>query len=115
MSQYLNQTLADIEKMPEDDFDQIMDKYVEMNVAHPFIKGNGRSTRIWLDMILKKRLGLCIDWSRVDKQKYLDAMKRSVVDGTAIKRLLKVALTDKINDRELFMKGIDYSYYYEQV
>ena len=115
MAQYLNQTLADIEKMPEVDFDQIMDKYVEMNVAHPFIEGNGRSTRIWLDMILKKRLGLCIDWSRVDKQKYLDAMKRSVVDGTAIKSLLKVALTDKINDRELFMKGIDYSYYYEQV
>lgn len=115
MAQYLNQTLADIEKMPEGDFDQIMDKYVEMNVAHPFIEGNGRSTRIWLDMILKKRLGLCIDWSRVDKQKYLDAMKRSVVDGMAIKSLLKVALTDKINDRELFMKGIDYSYYYEQV
>ena len=115
MAQYLNQTLADIEKMPEVDFDQIMDKYIEMNVAHPFIEGNGRSTRIWLDMILKKRLGLCIDWSRVDKQKYLDAMKRSVVDGTAIKSLLKVALTDKINDRELFMKGIDYSYYYEQV
>ena len=115
MAQYLNQTLADIEKMPEVDFDQIMDKYVEMNVAHPFIEGNGRSTRIWLDMILKKRLGLCIDWSRVDKQKYLDAMKRSVVDGTAIKSLLKLALTHKINDRELFMKGIDYSYYYEQV
>lgn len=115
MAQYLNQMLADIEKMLEVDFDQIMDKYVEVNVAHPFIEGNGRSTRIWLDMILKKRLGLCIDWSRVDKQKYLDAMKRSVVDGTAIKSLLKVALTDKINDRELFMKGIDYSYYYEQV
>ena len=115
MAQYLNQTLADIEKMPEVDFDQIMDKYVEMNVAHPFIEGNGRSTRIWLDMILKKRLGLCIDWSRVDKQKYLDAMKISVVDGTAIKSLLKLALTHKINDRELFMKGIDYSYYYEQV
>ena len=115
MAQYLIQTLADIEKMPEGDFDQIMDKYVEMNVTHPFIEGNGRSTRIWLDMILKRRLGLCIDWSRVDKQKYLDAMKRSVVDGTAIKSLLKLALTHKINDRELFMKGIDYSYYYEQV
>lgn len=115
MAQYLIQTLADIEKMPEGDFDQIMDKYVEMNVAHPFIEGNGRSTRIWLDMILKRRLGLCIDWSRVDKQKYLDAMKRSVVDETAIKSLLKLALTHKINDRELFMKGIDYSYYYEQV
>lgn len=114
MAQYLDQTLADIEKMPENDFDQIMNKYIEMNVAHPFMEGNGRSTRIWLDLILKKRLGLCIDWSQIDKKKYLDAMTKSVVDGADIRNLLKCALTDKIDDREIFMKGIDYSYYYEE-
>ena len=100
--------------MPENDYDQIMDKYIEMNAAHPFMEGNGRSARIWLDMILKKRLGLCVDWSKVDKKNYLEAMTKSVVDGTAIKNLLKPALTDKIRDREIFMKGIDYSYYYEE-
>ncbi len=114
MARYLDQTLLDIEKMPDEDIDQIISKYIEMNVAHPFMEGNGRSTRIWLDLLLKKRLNLCIDWSKVDKKKYLDAMKRSVVDGTDIKKLLKAALTDKTNDRETFMKGIDYSYYYEE-
>lgn len=114
MVQYLGQTLADVERMPEDSFDNIIDKYVEMNVAHPFWEGNGRSTRIWLDLILKKNFQLCIDWSQVDKRKYLEAMTQSVVDSTAIKDLLRSALTDKINDRDTFMKGIDYSYYYEQ-
>ncbi len=114
MVQYLGQTLADVERMPEDSFDNIIDKYVEMNVAHPFREGNGRSTRIWLDLILKKNLQLCIDWSQVDKRKYLEAMTQSVADSTAIKDLFRSALTDKINDRDTFMKGIDYSYYYEQ-
>ena len=114
MAQYLGQTLADVERMPEESFDNIIDKYVEMNVAHPFREGNGRSTRIWLDLILKKNLQLCIDWSQVDKRKYLEAMTQSVVDSTAIKDLLRSALTDKISDRDTFMKGIDYSYYYEQ-
>ena len=114
MAQYLGQTLADIERMPEDSFDSIIDKYVEMNVAHPFREGNGRATRIWLDLILKKNLQLCIDWSQVDKRKYLEAMTRSVADPTSIKDLFRAALTDKINDRDTFMKGIDYSYYYEQ-
>lgn len=114
MVQYLGQTLENVERMPEDSFDNIIDKYVEMNIAHPFREGNGRSTRIWLDLILKKNLRLCIDWSHVDKRKYLEAMTRSVVDSTAIKDLLRAAITDKINDRDTFMKGIDYSYYYEQ-
>lgn len=114
MAQYLDQTLADVERMPEDSFGDIIDKYVEMNVAHPFREGNGRSTRIWLDLMLKKNLRLCVDWSNVDKRKYLEAMTRSVADSTAIKNLLHPALTDKINDRDTFMKGIDYSYYYEQ-
>lgn len=114
MAQYLGQTLADVERMPEDSFDNIIDKYVEMNVAHPFREGNGRATRIWLDLMLKNKLQLCIDWSHVDKRKYLEAMTRSVADSTAIKDLLRSALTDKINDRDTFMKGIDYSYYYEQ-
>lgn len=114
MAQYLSQTLADVERMPEDSFENIIDKYVEMNVAHPFREGNGRATRIWLDLILKKNLQLCIDWSQVDKRKYLKAMTRSVADATAITDLLRSALTDKINDRDTFMKGIDYSYYYEQ-
>ena len=114
MAQYLGQTLADVERMPEDSFENIIDKYVEMNVAHPFREGNGRATRIWLDLILKKNLRLCIDWSHVDKRKYLEAMTRSVADPTSIKDLLRSALTDKINDRDTFMKGIDYSYYYEQ-
>lgn len=114
MAQYLGQTLADVERMPEDSFENIIDKYVEMNVAHPFREGNGRATRIWLDLMLKKNLQLCIDWSQVDKRMYLEAMTRSVADPTSIKDLLRAALTDKINDRDTFMKGIDYSYYYEQ-
>lgn len=114
MAQYLGQTLADVERMPEDSFENIIDKYVEMNVAHPFREGNGRAIRIWLDLMLKKNLQQCIDWSQVDKRKYLEAMTRSVADSTSIKDLLRSALTDKINDRDTFMKGIDYSYYYEQ-
>ncbi len=100
--------------MPETTFDEIVDKYVEMNVAHPFMEGNGRSTRIWLDLIFKKQMKMCIDWSKIDKKKYLNAMRRSVTDSSRIKSLLRQALTDRINDREIFMKGIDYSYYYEQ-
>ena len=103
-----------VEAMPEITFDEIVDKYVEMNVAHPFMEGNGRSTRIWLDLIFKKRLSLCVDWSKIGKRDYLDAMIESHMDSTKIHGLLKQALTDKINDRETFMKGIDYSYYYEQ-
>lgn len=114
MAQYLEQTLMNVERMREDSFENIIDKYVEMNVAHPFREGNGRATRIWLDLILKKNLQLCIDWSHVDKRRYLEAMTRSVADPTSIKDLLRSALTDKINDRDTFMKGIDYSYYYEQ-
>ena len=106
--------LSDIEKMPETTFDQIADKYVEMNVAHPFMEGNGRSTRIWLDLMLRRSLKKCIDWSTIDKNAYLNAMRLSVVDPAPIKSLLHSALTDKIDDRETFMKGIDYSYYYEQ-
>ena len=114
MAAYLSSTLQQIDQMPEDTFEQIVDKYVEMNVAHPFREGNGRSTRIWLDLMLKKNLRQCIDWSLVDKKDYLAAMTTSVADSAPIKRLLKGALTDKINDRETFMKGSDYSYYYEQ-
>ena len=114
MAQYLPQTLAQIEKMPENTFDEIVDKYVEMNIAHPFREGNGRSTRIWLDLIFKKRLQRCVDWSRIPKKDYLNAMIRSAVSADAIRELLRNALTDQINDREIFMKGIDYSYYYEQ-
>ena len=114
MVQYLPQTLANIEQMPETTFEEIADKYVEMNIAHPFREGNGRSTRIWLDLILKKQLQKCVDWSRINKNDYLNAMQKSVVNSSEIKRLLQSALTDKINDRETFMKGIDYSYYYEQ-
>ena len=114
MAQYLPQTLANIEKMPHNTFDEIVDKYVEINIAHPFREGNGRSTRIWLDLLLKKQLKQCIDWSQINKKIYLDAMVCSVANSDSIKQLLKQALTDKINDRETFMKGIDYSYYYEQ-
>ena len=113
-AEYLMQNLRQIEAMPESTFEEIADKYVEMNVAHPFMEGNGRSTRIWLDQIFKKRMGMCVDWSKIDKKKYLAAMRQSTTDATAIKALLKNALTDKIDDREIFMKGIDYSYYYEQ-
>lgn len=114
LAEYLHDNLKTIEKMPESTFDEIADKYVEMNVAHPFMEGNGRSTRIWLDLIFKKRLAKCVDWSKIDKNEYLNAMIESHLDSTHIKQLLSNALTDNINDRELFMKGIDYSYYYEQ-
>src|SRR5574344_109025 len=114
MAQYLPSTLDNIERMPESNFDAIVEKYVEMNIAHPFREGNGRTTRIWLDLILKKNMQKCVDWSKIDKKAYLDAMTRSVADSTLIKQLILSALTDKINDRETFMKGIDYSYYYEQ-
>ena len=114
MAQFLPQTLTTIEQMPETTFEEITDKYVEMNIAHPFREGNGRATRIWLDLILKKQLQKCVDWSKIDKNDYLNAMQKSVADSSDIKRLLQSALTDKINDRETFMKGIDYSYYYEQ-
>ena len=108
------ETLQTIERMPETTFDEIMDKYVEMNVAHPFMEGNGRSTRIWLDLMLKRSLKRCVDWSQIDKNEYLSAMRESVSDSTHIKALVLPALTTKIDDREMFMKGIDYSYYYEQ-
>ena len=110
---YLNAALESIEKMPQSTFDEIVEKYVEMNIAHPFREGNGRSTRIWLDQILKKKLGKVIDWSLVDKDDYLMAMERSPVKDVEIKVLLKAALTDKINNREMFMKGVDHSYDYE--
>lgn len=110
---YLDAALSNIEKMLQSNFDEIVEKYVEMNVAHPFREGNGRSTRIWLDLILKKELGLVIDWSQVEKEDYLMAMERSPVKDIEIKVILKAALTDKINDREVYMRNIDSSYYYE--
>ena len=113
-AEYLMKNLSIIEAMPETTFDEIVNKYVEMNVAHPFMEGNGRSTRIWLDEIFKKRLGKCVDWSKIDKKAYLAAMKQSTTDARSIKSLLQGAMTDRIDDREIFMKGIDYSYYYEQ-
>ncbi|MDR1571233.1 MAG: Fic family protein [Clostridiales Family XIII bacterium] len=111
---YFGTTLPTIEMMPETTFDEIIEKYVEMNVAHPFMEGNGRSTRIWLDLILKRSLKRCVDWSKIDKNDYMDAMILSHTDPAPIKALIKPALTTKIHDREMFMKGIDYSYYYEQ-
>ena len=114
LAEYLQQNLKTIEQMPETTFDEIVDKYVEMNVAHPFMEGNGRSTRIWLDLIFKKQLKLCVDWSKINKKDYLDAMISSQMDSTRIRELLRQAMTDRIDDREIFMKGIDYSYYYEQ-
>ena len=113
-AEYLKESLEQIEQMPETTFDEIVDKYVEMNIAHPFMEGNGRSTRIWLDLIFKKNLKQCVDWSKIDKKAYLKAMHASTTDAKYIKALLKSALTDQIDDREIFMKGIDYSYYYEQ-
>ena len=110
---YLQAALDNIEKMPQSTFDEIIEKYVEMNIAHPFREGNGRSTRIWLDLILKKELNMVIDWSNVDKEDYLLAMERSPIKDIEIKCILKQALTDKVNDREVYMKGIDHSYYYE--
>lgn len=112
--QFLETTLKTIENMPVNTFDKIADKYVEMNVAHPFMEGNGRSARIWLDLIFKKNLKLCIDWSKINKRDYLAAMEESTTNPQRIKALLQNALTDKINDREMFIKGVDYSYYYEQ-
>ena len=111
---YFPATLSAIEKMPETTFDEIVSKYIEMNAAHPFMEGNGRSTRIWLDLMLKRTLKKCIDWSQVDKRAYLEAMRESVADSSNLKALLYAALTDRIDDREMFMKGIDYSYYYEE-
>ena len=114
VSRFLGETLSQIEKMPETTLEEIVDKYVEMNIAHPFMEGNGRSTRIWLDLILKRSLKKCVDWSQIDKTDYMEAMRLSPVNPQRIRKLITDALTDKINDREMFMKGIDYSYYYEQ-
>ena len=111
---FLAGTLRLIERMPETTIDKIIEKYVEMNIAHPFMEGNGRSARIWLDLILEKNLKRCVDWSKIGKKDYFAAMTQSTTDNTRIKTLIKSALTDKINDREMFMKGIDYSYYYEE-
>lgn len=110
---YLDAALENIEKMPQSTFNEIVEKYVEMNIAHPFREGNGRSGRIWLDLIFKTELGRVVDWSQVDKEDYLLAMERSPIRSTEIKFVLKSALTDRVNDRELYMKGIDHSYYYE--
>ena len=110
---YLQAALDNIDKMPQSNFDEIIEKYVEMNIAHPFREGNGRSTRIWLDHILKNKIGKVVDWSKVDKEDYLLAMERSPIKDVEIKVLLKGALTDEINSREVYMKGIDHSYYYE--
>lgn len=110
---YLDAALENIEKMPQSTFDEIVEKYIEMNIAHPFREGNGRSGRIWLDLMFKSELGKVVDWSQVDKEDYLLAMERSPIRSTEIKFVLKAALTDRVNDRELYMKGIDHSYYYE--
>ena len=112
---YLEETLKQIDNMKEDTLENIIAKYVEMNIAHPFMEGNGRSTRIWLDLILKKNLKVCVDWSKINKKDYLEAMEKSATSSEKICLLIKGALTDKVNDRELFLKGIDYSYYYEEV
>lgn len=111
---YLSEVLVKVEKMPESTFEQIIEKYAEMNVAHPFMEGNGRSMRIWLDLILKKQLNKCIDWQKVDKNEYLSAIVRSHVNNLELQELLRKALTEKVNDREVFMKGIEQSYYYEE-
>ena len=113
-AEYLLHNLEQIEQMPQTTFDEIVDKYVEMNIAHPFMEGNGRSTRLWLDLIFKSSIKQCVDWSQIDKTAYLHAMRLSTTDGSAIRELLRGAMTDRIHDREIFMKGIDYSYYYEQ-
>jgi len=114
VSQFLGATLKQIEEMPENTLDEIVEKYVEMNIAHPFMEGNGRSTRIWLDLIFKKRLKKCADWSKISKADYMNAMVMSAVNSSTLKKLLNNALTDQIDSREMFMKGIDYSYYYEE-
>ena len=111
---FLPQVLKDIDKMPDNTFSEIVDKYIEMNIAHPFMEGNGRSTRIWLDLILKDRLSKCINWSLIEKKDYLEAMVASPIDAKPISKLLSDALIDDINNRKLFLKGIDYSYYYEE-
>ena len=113
-SRFLGDTLRQLEEMPETTFEEIVDKYVEMNIAHPFMEGNGRSTRIWLDLILKKRLNKCVDWSKIGKRDYMNAMIQSPLNSSVLKKLLESSLTNRINDREMFMKGIDYSYYYEE-
>ncbi len=110
---YLEAALENIDKMPQSTFDEIIEKYVEMNIAHPFREGNGRSTRIWLDLILKTEIGRVVDWSKVDKEDYLLAMERSPIKDIEIKHILKAALTDEVDSREVYMKGIDHSYYYE--
>lgn len=115
LANFLPSTLKNIEEMPDDTFEEIIEKYTEMNVAHPFMEGNGRSMRIWFDLMLKQKLGVCVDWSKVGKNEYMEAMKKSVVDSTQIRELLRPALTTKINDRDMFIRGIDNSYYYEQV
>ena len=112
---YLEESLKKIDEMPENTFEQILAKYVEMNIAHPFMEGNGRSMRIWLDLIFKKNLKQCVDWVRIDKNDYLNAMQRSPVNDLEIRELLRTALTDRIDDREVFMKGVEQSYYYEEV
>jgi cell filamentation protein len=114
MTRFLEKTLKKIDTMPENTFNQIVAKYVEMNVAHPFMEGNGRSTRIWLDLMLKKHLKKCVDWSKIGKVEYMNAMIKSPSDSSELQKLLKGALTPEINSREMFMKGIDYSYYYEE-
>lgn len=113
-AEYLHGVLKDIDRMPDDTFDEIVAKYVEMNMAHPFMEGNGRSTRLWLDLLMKHRIGRCVDWSRIAKQDYLNAMIVSATDPERLRTLLGDALTERIDDREIFLKGIDYSYYYEQ-
>ncbi|MBD9182130.1 MAG: cell filamentation protein Fic [Roseburia intestinalis] len=110
---YLEAAIKNVDKMPQNTFDEIVEKYVEMNIVHPFREGNGRSMRIWLDMMLKKQIGQVVDWSKIEKEDYLMAMERSPIKDIEIKYILKAALTDQINDREVYMKGIDHSYYYE--
>lgn len=112
---FFEEIFKQIENMPDSNVDDIIDKYVEMNIAHPFMEGNGRATRIWLDCLLKAKVGKCVDWQLINKKDYLSAMEKSPSDSTSIKELVKSALTDKIDDREIFMKGIDYSYYYETI
>ena len=114
LARFLPETLISIDRMPESTFDEIAEKYVDMNVAHPFMEDNGRSARIWLDLILKSNLKRCVDWSKINKKDCLNAMEKSVSHSSQLKSLLLTALTDKIRDREMFVKGIDYSYYYEQ-
>ncbi|NLL27440.1 MAG: cell filamentation protein Fic [Bacteroidales bacterium] len=113
-AKFLDNTLKQIEKMPQNTFDEIVEKYVEMNIAHPFMEGNGRSTRIWLDMMLKQNLKRCVDWSKISKNDYMRAMEKSATNSEVLNNLLKNAFTDEINSREMYMKGIDYSYYYEK-